>query len=106
MPAWPISRATCLRFTDSPSPSVSSACTRGEPYVWGKSVWSTLIPTQPRELRFLDAGQSGLTPALVSVGLGHPIPRTRLRNEILRHLSDRFGPLTGQLNSTTTDSAG
>jgi hypothetical protein len=37
MPAWRITRATRLRFTDSPSPSVSSAWTRGEPYVFRES---------------------------------------------------------------------
>src|SRR5690606_7886675 len=64
----------------------------------------TVTPAQLGELFLLRAGQSRRTTILVGVGLGHPVPQTRLADtEILRQHGNRFVALTGQLNRPTAE---
>src|SRR5947209_273445 len=55
----------------------------------------TVAPAQLRELLFLRTGQP-IGAALVRVGLGDPVPQTRLGNlQLLGELGDRFVPGAG-----------
>src|SRR3954449_2439643 len=65
---------------------------------------SPLVPAQLDELLFLLARQLSSAAVIVDVGLGHPVPQTRLGDaQLLRQLRDGLGLLAGKLDGTTTE---